>query len=442
MAEIKVCSSCLVPMATNSTPNSIFQLNPWDLQLLQVGPIQRGIFFRNDGYQTLESPILLIDHLKTTLSRTLDYFPPLAGRLGTTANSDGTTSFHVNCSNAGAEFTHAVAGNVYVSDLLEPKYIPDTVYSLFPLKDVINSDGVSKPVLGVQVTVLADGLFIACTANHAVVDGIAFWHFFNSWSEISRGSDRISKLPVIERWFPDGIKSFCLPPLQQNESDEFASLTLLRRVFHFSKQTVSELKAKANEEAGMDSISSLQAVSAYLWRGVTRARNCEKIKKGCNDEEGQEVSFAFHVGARARVPLPDGYFGNAAMVVQMVCKEAKILENGLGYAARKINHLVAQQSRDTAIKFVQDWLKNPALIKKIAVPTFVLGSSPRHNVYGCDFGWGKPVAVGSGMGQKFDGKMIVYPTPEPGGMDVEVWLSQETMMAVDDDEEFMEPFMV
>ncbi|XP_051136513.1 uncharacterized acetyltransferase At3g50280-like [Andrographis paniculata] len=323
-------------MATNSTPiNSIIiELNPWDLQLLQC-----------------------------TLSRTLDYFLPLAGRLGTTATSDGTTSFHIICSNTGAEFTHAVAGNVYISELLEPKYLPDAIYSLFPLKEVMNSDGVSMAVL---------------------------------------------------------------PPLQQNELDKFVPPTVLRRFFHFSKQTVSELKAKANEEAGMDSISSLQAVSAYLWQGVTRARNRKKIKKGCNDQEGRDVSFAFHV----------------AMVVQMVCKEAEILENGLGYAARKINDSVARQSRDTEIKFVQDWVKNPALVKKIAVPTFLVGSSPWHNVYGCDFGWGKPVAVGSGMGQNFDGKMIVYPTPEPGWVDVEVWLAPETLIAMDEDEEFMEPFMV
>ncbi|XP_051136733.1 uncharacterized acetyltransferase At3g50280-like [Andrographis paniculata] len=442
MAGIEICSSCVVRMEKNSTPNSIFELNQWDLQLLLADPSQRGIFFKTNGYQTLESQTLLVDHLKTTLSRTLDYFPPLAGRLGTTANSDGTISFHINCSNAGAEFTHAVAGNMSISDLLEPKYIPDTINSLFALNGVVNSDGVSKPLLGVQVSFLADGLFIGCTANHAVLDGIALWHFFNSWSEISRGAETISKLPVFERWFPDGIKSLRIPPLQQNESANFVRPSMLRRFFHFSKQAVSELKAKANQEAGMDSISSLQAVSAHLWRGVTRARRREKIKKGCNQEDQREIPCMFAVGARDRIPLPDGYFGNGLIIAQMFCQEAEILENGLGYAARKMKDLVAQHNRDAAIKYAQHWVKNPVVVEYPAITTFAVGGSPRFNVYGCDFGWGKPVAVRSGMAQPLDGKMTVFPAPEPGGIDVEAWLAPETLMAMDDDAEFMEAFAV
>ncbi|KAF0900804.1 hypothetical protein E2562_035301 [Oryza meyeriana var. granulata] len=35
-------------------------------------------------------------------------------------------------------------------------------------------------------------------------------------------------------------------------------------------------------------------------------------------------------------------------------------------------------------------------------------NSPRFEVYGNDFGWGRPVGVRTGGGNKLDGKMTVY----------------------------------
>lgn len=49
------------------------------------------------------------------------------------------------------------------------------------------------------MTELVDGTFIGCSINHIVVDGTTFWHFFNTWSGISRigfGSGKISQQPL------------------------------------------------------------------------------------------------------------------------------------------------------------------------------------------------------------------------------------------------------
>ena len=63
-----------------------------------------------------------------------------------------------------------------------------------------NCNGVSEPLL---VTELVDGVFIGCTINHMIVDDTSFWYFFNSWLEISRGSNEITLSPVLDRWFVD-----------------------------------------------------------------------------------------------------------------------------------------------------------------------------------------------------------------------------------------------
>ncbi|KAK4437053.1 protein ENHANCEDSUSCEPTIBILITY 1 [Sesamum alatum] len=427
MANIEVLSSCLVPAATDENSMPRLELNPWDLPFLLLGPIQKGILFYKPRSQDFKT---IIHHLKTALSRTLDFFPPLAGRLGTIENDDNTTCFFVDCNNAGVEFTHAVVvGAVSVSDIVGSTYIPQIVSSLFPLNGVANYQGVSKSLLAVQVTELADGFFIACTANHAVIDGTSFWHFFNSWSEISRGLETISKTPVFERWFPTNISKdnrlIPLPPLDQSPSHSFVPPPLLERVFHFSRESVVKLKAKANAEAGTDRISSFQAVIAHLWRSVTRCRNQVSIEK----VNSQEVELLLIVGTRSRIPLPDGYFGNAVYIVKTVANEAELLEDGLGYTGLKVNQLVAQQTCEKAIDLAEEWVENPRVLK-------------RGNLYFCrhytDFGWGKPIAVRSGKGQKGDGKMTFFPAAEPGGIDVEACLAPATLQAMEHDAEFME----
>ncbi|KAE8022701.1 hypothetical protein FH972_008482 [Carpinus fangiana] len=75
-----------------------------------------------------------------------------------------------------------------------------------------------------------------------------------------------------------------------------------------------------------------------------------------------------------------------------------LLEHGLGWAAWQINEMIASQKAEE--------------IKK-----------------------GRPLAVRSGVGNKFDGKLTVFPGPEEGSIDFEACLSPETLLAMADDAE-------
>lgn len=141
------------------------------------------------------------------------------------------------------------------------------------------------------------------------------------------------------------------------------------------------------------------------------------------------------------MPLPEGYFGNAAYGARTAMSEDELLEKGLGNAALKINEFVAAQTKESLEKFVNDWTENPNLHGKGGFSFFV-SSSPRHNVYGNDFGWGEPLAVRRGNGQKVDGMVTVYPAAVAGGIDAEVCLAPEVMQAMEGDQEFMEAFSI
>ncbi|RVW55345.1 hypothetical protein CK203_078406 [Vitis vinifera] len=135
---------------------------------------------------------------------------------------------------------------------------------------------------------------------------------------------------------------------------------------------------------GTDQISSLQALLALLWRSVTRSRRFP---------EDQESWYAFLIGMRPRMrpPLPQQYFGAAA-------------QSGI-------------------------------VTMKAAV-------RPRFNVYGTDFGWGRPIAVRSGGGNKPYGKTTLFQGADEGSIDIEACLFAETFEAMMEDAEFMEAVTV
>ncbi|KAG5573678.1 hypothetical protein H5410_063444 [Solanum commersonii] len=450
MEEIQIISTCLVRASSNSNNGNThisqnIEMTPWDLQFLLVETIQKGLLFKkpipqpqNNLVKSLNS-LSLVDHLKASLSRTLDFFPPLAGRYSTTKNpNDNTiTSFSIACNNSGAEFTHAIAPELTVKEILESCYVPTIVHSLFPLNKVRNVQCVTKPLLGVQVTELVDGYFIACTMSHSLGDGTCLWHFLNSWSEITRGFELISRFPTFERWFPQNVNPPIYFPLELDDEklNECMEMPIVKeRVFHLSKENVCKLKAKANYEMDTKSISSLQAFLAHLWRSVTR---CNSVNAN------EEVTLNIVIGTRTRLnpPLPEEYWGNAAIFKPIKVKAGELLENRLGYAALLINKVVASQNYEEVIDSYKGWIEKPVIVSKkslFVANKLSISSSPKFSVYSCDFGWGKPVGVRSGMANKGNGKVTLFPGVEEGSVDIEVCLVPFTLLAMENDEEFME----
>ncbi|XP_050222447.1 protein ENHANCED PSEUDOMONAS SUSCEPTIBILITY 1-like [Mercurialis annua] len=433
-----------------STQSQRINLTPHDLGQLLLAPIQRGLLYHKPILNSSQSKNF-IEHLKSTLSRTLDFFFPLAGRLATATDHDNsnTVSFFIDCNNAGAEFAHAIAENVTVSDILEPIYVPDIVPNMFfPLNGVVNYDGVSYPLLAVQVTELVDGVFIGLAINHSVADGAAFWNFVNSWSEISRktyhndnnlNDQIISKPPVIEHWFRNCSYSVIKIPLSLIETDHRDDPPMLKkRIFHFSKENILGLKEKANIEAKVDNnnnkISSLQSVIAHIWKSLTLNRNLDPQ---------EDTFYCLPIGVRSRFdpPIPETYFGNATQAGVVTMKARDILKSGIGYIAREMNKMIERCTEENVRNNLEDWIKNPNLIKLahgISRKVMLASSLMRFDVYGNDFGWGKPIAVRSGHGNRFDGLIAVYPGPEQGSLDVEVCVLHDVLQAMGSDSQFMD----
>ena len=169
---------------------------------------------------------------------------------------------------------------------------------------------------------------------------------------------------------------------------------------------------------GTNNVSSFQAVLGHLWRSMVRNWRCSA---------NQEAHYHVLVGMRQRIqpPLPKEYLGNAVLLGTVTIIVENLLEHGLGWMASQINKVIASQTVKEGRKCIEDWVKEPKIstLGGITSNALITGSSPRFKVYGNDFGWGRPIAVRSGAGNKFDGRLTVFPWVEEGSMDFEACLS-------------------
>ena len=419
-------------------------LSLWDLSMLSLHQIQKGhLFSLAPGDPPLEA---IVNRLTSSLSIALWHFYPLAGRLATEMDPEGNGTFvYIDCDDRGSKFILAAAEGISVADVLDPsKDVPGFVKDLFPYDRAVNYDGLSIPLLAVQLTKLDDGVFLGCSFNHSVGDGTAFWSFFNSWAEISRSLNgsgglvfpRITKPPVHERWFVEGTS----PPIRisLNEESEFIERysppPLREKFFHFTGDAIAQLKKKANEGRNMANISSFQALSAFIWRCLMRLRNFPEDQKVV-------CRMAINNRGRLRPQLPEAYFGNSIYVIPTETTAGKLLGNNLGWAAALLNQSVASHTDKAIREMVDKWMTSPMVyrISEMVVFSALMSSSPRFDMYGCDFGWGKAQALRSGSANKFDGQIAAFPGREGGGsIDLQVCLLPEVMELLESDEEFQQ----
>ncbi|KAB2619414.1 acetyltransferase [Pyrus ussuriensis x Pyrus communis] len=448
--HVKQISECFVqPHHAPEESKQPFYLAPADLAMLSVYYIQKGLLFpkppeaKRDLKNFIDS---LLQRLKQSLSVALVHFYPLAGRLVTTKSEDPASYVvYVDCNNSpGAKFIYATL-EMSVSDILSPTDVPLVVQSFFDHDRAVNHDGHTMSLLSVQVTELVDGIFIGLSINHSLVDGTSFWHFFNVWSEIfqvqaQEGHNHfvanISRPPVLKRWFPDGHGPIINLPFKHSDEfiGRFEAPLLRERMFHFSSESIAKLKAKANAESDTTKISSFKSLSALLWRTITRARCLAP-------DQGTSCRLAANNRGRINPPLSGDYFGNSIHPVKSETVAAgELLEHGIGWAAWKLHEAVVNHDDKVIRGQVDAWLKSPSvyLVSYFDPLSVMMGSSPRFNMYGNEFGMGKALALRSGYAHKFSGKVSAYEGREKGSIDLEVCLPPDAMSALECDKEFME----
>ncbi|KAI3458123.1 hypothetical protein Pfo_014786 [Paulownia fortunei] len=412
------------------------QLVTFDLPYLAFYYNQKLLIYK--GGEKFEE---IVEKLKDGLALVLEEFHQLAGKLE--KDEDGVFKVVYDDDMDGVEVVAAAAEDVEVAELTAEEGT-SKFKELLPYNGILNLEGLQRPLLAVQLTKLKDGLAMGCAFNHAILDGTSTWHFMSSWADICKGATSISVPPFLDRTKARNTR-VKLNLSQPSDAPEHAKSApngdgaaksdppLREKVFKFSESAIDQIKSKVNASNPSKPFSTFQSLSAHVWQAITRARELAL----------QDYTvFTVFADCRKRVapPMPESYFGNLIQAIFTVTGAGLILSNPIEFGAGLIRTAIESHNAEVINKRNEEWESKPIIFqyKDAGVNCVAVGSSPRFKVYEVDFGWGSPESVRSGLNNRFDGMVYLYPGKSGGrSIDVEISLEAKAMERLEKDKEFL-----
>ncbi|CAH2062704.1 unnamed protein product, partial [Thlaspi arvense] len=317
------------------TPHELKHLSDLDDQEGLRFQIPIISFYHSNPSVQPKDPVHIIQQ---ALAQALVFYYPFAGRLVEGPNR----KLSVNCTGEGVLFTEADAdvelrrlgvetGSPYLAELLH---------------DVPGSSGIlGCPLLLIQVTRFRCGGFVvAVRLNHTMSDGAGILQFLNAVAEFARGGGPEAKmLPTVPPVWQRELLSARSPPRVtcfHQEYEQRGSVTMsgncqqdmIHGSFFFGPKEIRAIQSLLSEKC-----TTFEAVTACLWRTRTRAL-------GFDPDETVQVSV--FINLRGKLPIPDGYYGNAIVYPAVVARAATLVTEPLGYAVRLVKAAKAQMSEE------------------------------------------------------------------------------------------------
>ncbi|OMO81450.1 Transferase [Corchorus olitorius] len=365
--------------------------------------------------------IKIMNNLKQSMSKALTYFYPLAGRI--------KDNLFVDCNDEGIPFLEAQA-DCKLSDVLENP-VPSELNKLLPF---VLDDGAELP-LGIQFNVFnCGGIGIGVCISHKIGDALSFSTFVNTWAAIARGQSYIVS--------PEFVSANLFPPknwLGYNKAriGIFTEGIVTKR-FVFSASKIQELQAKyTNSTASTENErgpSRIEALSAFMWSRFVATTKA----KLSPDSSFYSVIHAVNLRPRIDPPLPEHSFGNFYRISMTFpslspgedCSYNLI--NQMRESIRKLDSKFVRQLQDGESHF--DFIKDKAqrFTRGEMIP-FTFTSLCRFPFYKAEFGWGKPVWVGSAS-LTFKNLVVFIDTILGDGIEAWINLKEEDMATFERDE--------
>ncbi|KAG5520713.1 hypothetical protein RHGRI_033333 [Rhododendron griersonianum] len=355
-------------------------------------------------------------HLKKSLSDALTRFYPLAGRM--------VDNLYVDCNDEGVPYVEAEAKSRLSEVISDP--IPGEMNQFLPCE----LDDVRDLLLVIQVTFFAcGGMAVAVGISHKIADALSLFMFINGWAA---GATAHGDTDIL---VPQFESATIFPPMDTTgftPSTGIAKSDIVTKRFVFTASKISTLREKFSKnnttteggELGNYYNSSrrpttrVEALSAFIWtRFMVATQACEK-----KADKIYSLLHAVNLRPRVNPPLP----------------EIKILASFLQVrdAIRKINgdYVAKLQEGNNHLSFVKERAKQTTTGE---VVSFSFTSLCRFPLYEPDFGWGKPVWVGS-MSLTFKNLVVFMDTRTGDGIEAWVNLKREDMAKFETDAEFLE----
>ncbi|KAL7603752.1 hypothetical protein Lser_V15G15371 [Lactuca serriola] len=392
------------------TENSVVHADePWNdhwlpftnLDLL-VPPFDVGSFFcyKKPSHGSF---LNMINTLRTSLSRTLALYYPLAGEILWNA---AARENQIHCNNRGVHFIEAVADvqlkelNLYSPDeSIEGKLIPKKLHG----------------VLAIQVTMFTcGGMVLGCMFDHRAADGYSANMFISSWADMTR-SETPSMLPSFQRSILNprsptsysssinDVFSIYEPTSFPNneENHDGGDPLFINRIFYIEGEQLNRLQLLASESGSRR--SKLEAFTSFLWKIVALS-----LEESGNHNQMCHVALA--VDGRSRLSQGDGeekeklmasHFGNVLSMPSGAKRSQELMDMTLSNIAMEVHEFLQTATGKDHFLDLIDWVEErrsmPLVARAFASTetSMMVSSGQRFQIMDkIDFGWGK-VAFGS-----------------------------------------------
>ncbi|XP_073106989.1 putrescine hydroxycinnamoyltransferase 1-like [Elaeis guineensis] len=364
-----------------------------------------------------------VEAMKAALGKALVPFYPLAGRLG--VNRDGR--LEIQCTGEGVLFVVA-RSEFTLRDFKD--FTPST--DVRPLL-VPPMESVEPPCILImfQVTFLkCGGVCLGVNLHHSVADGPGSIHFINTFSDIARGVG-LTAPPFLNRTLlrprsPPTVLFDHVEYLCQPSNDPLKAAIPLNEpvILKVSRDQLDSLKNRGT--GNRSGLSTFKALSAHLWRCACKARDLPSVRV-------TRLHISIDARNRLQPPLPPTYFGNAAFRKAVVATAGEVVSDPLDHLAGKI-HDAAVRSNDEFFRSLIDSLEQVNM-RRMHISAWALPGTDlyavswlRMPIYDADFGWGKPVFMGTATSRSPCGMVHIMRSPgDDGGISVVASLEAENM---------------
>ena len=406
----------------NPLPSTALALTYFDTKWFKFPPVQRLFFYRNQTSDTdsIRFNSEILPQLKHSLSLALLHYLPLAGHIMWPEPEPKPAVYYFpdqKCD--GVSFVVAESSDADF-DRVSGDGIREAA-EYHPLVPQFSITEDKAEVIAIQITLFPNqGFSIGVSAHHAVLDGKSTTLFIKSWAYLCKQlklqqqqqqQEQTYLPPELTPCFdrtvvkdPDGIDLIYLKHWMSGSSSNRRSLNvmpvkpenyysnLVRMTFELNREDINKLRDKVNEvlystQGGAQYLSSFVITCAHVFVWLVKARDVEA---------NTTVRFVITTDCRSRLdpPIPANYFGNCTGGEFGEAKASDFMqENGVAFVAHKLSDLIKGIKRGAVLGSEDEFLNGMAKMREAQQLKISVAGSNRFDVYGSDFGWGRPEKV-------------------------------------------------
>uniref|UniRef100_A0A6N2N4E5 3-hydroxy-3-methylglutaryl coenzyme A reductase n=1 Tax=Salix viminalis TaxID=40686 RepID=A0A6N2N4E5_SALVM len=420
-----------------------------DIIWLKFHPLERIFSYELTDLTPTVFNSEILPKLKNSLSLTLLRFLPVAGNI--TWPSHSAKPIILYTPQDGVSLTVAESNNAADFDDLSSNEMHDAIVS-HPYVPRLSASDKKVPVLALQITLFPNkGFSIGCAVHHAALDGKSSILFMKAWAHLCKNSSCLlpaELIPFFDRTAfqdPEGIDIECLnsrsSSMNQADGGSDSNARSLkpipptevepnsaRATFNFSREDIRKLrerilsqldKVSDRKDAEPIHLSSFAITLSYALVCLVKAR-------GLKSDEKMMFGFAADCRARLDPPIPTNYSGNCiSFCADVLIAGPAMQDDGILFVARKVSELIKGIEK-TTLEVEKDKVEK-FMVPDLDAPLVGVAGSARFEVYGVDFGWGRPKNVEVTSIDRTGAISMAESKADSGGVEIGLVLKKDVM---------------